>query len=164
MWTQLLRDNQILNWLNKINITTVWKLNQFFHKLPIFPAVYFLKLTELRNNTQETQKALFRKEELTDLLFNIFNQYICIYGIAGMLNVTYNHITRSRVGYLNIWAKTKISRVLRPSSVRRLSSRRIECLLNSSPEHPSWNHYWVIVENHGLDKPSLEDSLVSLLD
>lgn len=40
--------------------------------------------------------------------------------------------------YLNMWARTNISTVLRPNSVRRLSSRSIESLLKSSPEFPSY--------------------------
>ena len=113
-----------------------------------------------QGNTKKTWKA---KKNLTDLLSNTINIY-AVMVLLEMLNITYNHIIRSRVVYLNIWAKIKISRVLRPSSVRRLSSRRKESLLNSSPEHPSCNHYWVIVENHWLEKPSLEDSLESLLN
>ena len=46
--------------------------------------------------------------------------------------------TKKKNWYLNMWDRTNISIVLRPSSVRRLSSRSIDSLLKSSPEPPSY--------------------------
>ena len=89
---------------------------------------------EMTGQSTHTNILMLKKETHTRKEFELHSSKSIVFLLVKKQKYSY------QTNYLKIWARTNISTVLRPNSVRRLSSRSMESLLKSSPEFPSYKN------------------------